>query len=91
MSMRQIEVDGVAFKWKAGKRFLRIQGNGRSVDITLDKFLSRERVPGKERVAREALARRIADFHDDDKRTFSIQPKDIERYIRKYEWHKKAS
>jgi hypothetical protein len=78
MSMRQIEVEGKTFEWKAGKSFLRIKGNGRVVDIPLVEYLVNEHGYERSRAVRNSYSGRH--------RQVGIQPSDIVNYVHKYGW-----
>lgn len=78
MPMRKVAVEGKTFEWKAGKRFLRIKGNGRVVDIPLREFLVNEFG------YKPAEADRVTD--PGRRRMIGVQPGDIVNYVHRYGW-----
>lgn len=79
--MRTINVEGIDFEWKCGKRFIRIRGNGHVQDVQLENFIVD--VSGGTISEREAYAKvHLAGGH----RNFGIEPSDVVRFIRLHGW-----
>lgn len=75
--MRKLDVDGTKFEWVAGHSFVRIRGNGHSVDLRLELFLEEE--CGKIREESYDMVQSL-------ERPFGVEPSDVVRYIRKHNW-----
>ncbi len=79
--MRTIEVEGKTFEWKAGKRFIRIRGNGRVADIELSRFVKDETA-----IVSHPYDFELESYYTGRNRFFAITPGDVRAYVEKHGW-----